>query len=310
MELLDSDCSVFGFANSGSPICGKIILCNSKCLDLQIIERDGEYHDDIVVRGQTLALCLFSGRKTYVNRLFLPYLASQECGPCCRDSCLSSKIDQTTINKQQISHFLIQKGFHVTKLLPLWISGLCPSSVQNLVHQELAYLLVEQARQYLSTLQFDGSAFDPGACALSLLWNVLWIADGLDILLLVCRYTDMEKDTEFIEVLQEACYKTITHRGLVSLSDIADFIRSKGLSRVNLSNENIESIVDTLIYDGRVDEVEGACGVQYRPALLQLPESSTLASIPCGVCPVFNECRPGGVVSPETCVYYDKWLDF
>ncbi|CAD7701120.1 unnamed protein product [Ostreobium quekettii] len=123
-------------------------------------------------------------------------------------------------------------------------------------------------------------------------------------------YTDMEKDTEFIEVLQEACFRVINHRGLASLADIADFIRSKNLSRVDLSNSNIKSIVDTLIYDGRVDEVEGSSGVQYRSALLQLPDSSALTSVPCGVCPVFNECRPGGIVSPESCIYYDKWLDF
>ena len=25
---------------------------------------------------------------------------------------------------------------------------------------------------------------------------------------------------------------------------------------------------------------------------------------------VFNECKPNGVISPETCEYYQRWLEF
>jgi DNA-directed RNA polymerase III subunit RPC6 len=35
-----------------------------------------------------------------------------------------------------------------------------------------------------------------------------------------------------------------------------------------------------------------------------------LTQSPCGRCPVFKQCRPGGAVSPETCVYMDDWLKF
>jgi len=27
----------------------------------------------------------------------------------------------------------------------------------------------------------------------------------------------------------------------------------------------------------------------------------------CGVCPVFDQCAPGGIISPETCVYFPHW---
>jgi hypothetical protein len=27
----------------------------------------------------------------------------------------------------------------------------------------------------------------------------------------------------------------------------------------------------------------------------------------CGVCPVFDQCAPGGIISPETCVYLPQW---
>ena len=124
------------------------------------------------------------------------------------------------------------------------------------------------------------------------------------------RYTDTEKDTEFIEVLRKACYKKITISGTASLAEISSFIKDKRLSKVHLRDENVKSVLDTLVYEGRIDEVESPDGVYYRPTLLTLPETSALTSIPCGVCPVFHDCRPGGHISPELCIYFDKWLDF
>lgn len=35
-----------------------------------------------------------------------------------------------------------------------------------------------------------------------------------------------------------------------------------------------------------------------------------LSQVPCTRCPVKMKCRPGGVVSPETCKYLDDWLEF
>jgi hypothetical protein len=33
-----------------------------------------------------------------------------------------------------------------------------------------------------------------------------------------------------------------------------------------------------------------------------------LSAVPCGTCPVAASCKPGGLVSPETCVYISHWL--
>ncbi len=54
------------------------------------------------------------------------------------------------------------------------------------------------------------------------------------------------------------------------------------------------------------DDVED----HYRPAVHTIPDTSAVTMTPCGVCPVFSECHDGGLVSPQTCVYYDKWLQF
>lgn len=31
---------------------------------------------------------------------------------------------------------------------------------------------------------------------------------------------------------------------------------------------------------------------------------------PCGKCPVFQFCAPGAEISPESCTYLTKWLEF
>jgi DNA-directed RNA polymerase III subunit RPC6 len=79
--------------------------------------------------------------------------------------------------------------------------------------------------------------------------------------------------------------------------------------QVELSEADVLSIVMSLVYDSRVDEVDGEDGDDhYRPALLPPPDESPFTNVPCAVCPVFSQCRPGGVISPETCVYFDQWL--
>ena len=74
-----------------------------------------------------------------------------------------------------------------------------------------------------------------------------------------CRYTESQFDSEFIEVLREACFAYLQRQGDTTLKDIAKFIRAKGFSRVDLREEDIQTIVQTLIYDGRIDQVLTAC---------------------------------------------------
>ena len=151
-------------------------------------------------------------------------------------------------------------------------------------------------------------------------------------------YTEHEYDAEFIHVLREQCVKFILARGKVTLEDVCDFVKQTKLSHVELGQEEVLQIVNTLVYDGKVDAHEeleldkerdpddpaGEHGgdddddldymenviVVYRPASLPIPESSAFTAVPCGVCPVFQECAPGGLVSPETCQYMQDWLSF
>lgn len=148
-------------------------------------------------------------------------------------------------------------------------------------------------------------------------------------------YTEHEYDAEFISVLREQCVKFILSRGKVTLEDVCEFVRKTKLSHVELGQEEVLQIVNTLVYDGKVDAHEEVQAdpdanpddpmgegedddmdymenviVVYTPASLPIPESSAFTAVPCGVCPVFGECSPGGLVSPETCEYMQEWLAF
>ena len=130
-------------------------------------------------------------------------------------------------------------------------------------------------------------------------------------------YTGHEYDSEFIAVLRQECHKYIRREKRCTVDMMYEFVRSTKLSRVELSVEEVLQIVNTLVYDGKVDAhesgrhngrpyLEGT--VFYTPAAMPLQEHSDLTSVPCGVCPVAAECHKGGDISPETCVYYDAWL--
>eukprot|EP00873_Tetraselmis_striata_P028789 jgi/Tetstr1/449053/TSEL_036268.t1 len=124
-------------------------------------------------------------------------------------------------------------------------------------------------------------------------------------------YTEQEFDSEFIEALREACFRYIDRQGDATLTDISAFIATKGFSKVDLRDEDVLSIVNTLVYDGRVDCIEDEEETEhFRPAMLSIPKQSAFTALPCGVCPVFNECTIGGPISPATCAYFDRWLDF
>ncbi|KAK2160254.1 hypothetical protein LSH36_137g04046 [Paralvinella palmiformis] len=83
--------------------------------------------------------------------------------------------------------------------------------------------------------------------------------------------------------------------------------------------EDIETILDTLVYDGKVEKTitasantsseRGADQVWLYRTLTPLIPPTGLMRMPCGVCPIFNECCDDGIVSPTKCIYMKEWLD-
>ncbi|XP_022106168.1 DNA-directed RNA polymerase III subunit RPC6-like isoform X2 [Acanthaster planci] len=150
-------------------------------------------------------------------------------------------------------------------------------------------------------------------------------------------YSDQDFESEFVEVLNQQCYKFLQQKADLaaesqldpilrrnqsygSSEDVWKFIRELGISKVELAVEDIETILNTLIYDGKVEMTvqlragatsSGTPGqVKLYRATQPLTEPAGIMRVPCGVCPVFNQCYDGGSISPSTCVYMKEWMDY
>ena len=129
---------------------------------------------------------------------------------------------------------------------------------------------------------------------------------------------DQQPDREFIETIRNVVATYIEkHGGMVSVEEVADKIAESGVSNQILQVEDVGNILKTLVYDVVLDaySVEEQRGkdrvvtVKYGKSKQTVPESTPFTDIPCGVCPVFNNCHEGGPVAPEKCEYYKKWLE-
>ncbi|CAL1298514.1 unnamed protein product [Larinioides sclopetarius] len=144
-------------------------------------------------------------------------------------------------------------------------------------------------------------------------------------------YSDQEFESEFVDVLNQQCYRYLQQEKAIadklsdpvsrrrasfkSSKDICDYINGLKVSKVQLSVQDIETILDTLVFDGKVeksvistsseDGSEKVYGV-----IKPLISNCGLMRVPCGVCPVHNECRDGGIISPTTCPYMKEWLEY
>lgn len=84
--------------------------------------------------------------------------------------------------------------------------------------------------------------------------------------------------------------------------------------------DDIETILNTLIYDGKVEMTviaakEGTVGsvdgqVKLYRGVNAILQPTGLVKTPCGLCPVFADCHEGGEISPSSCAYMTEWLDF
>lgn len=143
-------------------------------------------------------------------------------------------------------------------------------------------------------------------------------------------YSNNYFETEFVEVLNQQCYKYLLrkseasahlgnpierkHKSWAKSDEICDFIAKLGISKVDLTRGDIENILETLVYDGKVEKfvvtnpVTNTNFFTYR-AIQQLNLPTALMRMPCGVCPVNDECHEAGIISPTTCVYLKEWFE-
>ncbi|XP_073413544.1 DNA-directed RNA polymerase III subunit RPC6 isoform X2 [Dendrobates tinctorius] len=150
-------------------------------------------------------------------------------------------------------------------------------------------------------------------------------------------YSDQDFESEFVEVLNQQCFKFLQTKAeaardskqnpmiqrnssFASSHEVWKYICELGISKVELSMEDIETILNTLIYDGKVEMTiiaakEGTVGcvdgqMKLYRAVNPIIQPAGLVRTPCGLCPVFHDCHEGGEISPSNCIYMTEWLEY
>ena len=82
----------------------------------------------------------------------------------------------------------------------------------------------------------------------------------------------------------------------------------QGISKVQLRLEDIEAILDTLVFDGKVEKTIKDHDKKYYRSIEPLVPTTGLVRIPCGICPVSRNCGDVGAINPTKCTYLRDWL--
>ncbi|KAF8087563.1 hypothetical protein N665_0578s0016 [Sinapis alba] len=144
-------------------------------------------------------------------------------------------------------------------------------------------------------------------------------------------YIDGALDVSKIEGLKEICVKILEmlkRKNKVATFDVIySYFDKEGSSDADkLTREQIKEILKNLVLDNVVMEVKSNGLSSDFSAATRIGEicykltgkksgggearDGAFALVPCGACPHIGLCTPDGVISPTTCAYFQKWLDF
>uniref|UniRef100_A0A915Q7C3 DNA-directed RNA polymerase III subunit RPC6 n=1 Tax=Setaria digitata TaxID=48799 RepID=A0A915Q7C3_9BILA len=137
-------------------------------------------------------------------------------------------------------------------------------------------------------------------------------------------YSDQQLDSQFVETLAHICVAMLQSKrkfsednhkhdpaaarefAFVRSTEVTQFIREKGVCRVQLNTPDIESILSVALLDGLI---ERRADGMYRALMAKITRCAP-SVCPCIHCPVEADCKPGHVISPQNCEYFTNWLDW
>lgn len=139
-------------------------------------------------------------------------------------------------------------------------------------------------------------------------------------------YQDQDFEAEFVDILNQQCFRFLEQKreqagqwaggpidarniAFASSKEVWKFISDLGISKVKLSVEDLEMILNTLVYDGKVEKSLATDGSKLYRSVQPLLTSPGLIQVPCGVCPVRKNCCDIGDVTPTKCQYITEWLE-
>ncbi|CAN8264973.1 unnamed protein product [Cochlearia groenlandica] len=134
-------------------------------------------------------------------------------------------------------------------------------------------------------------------------------------------YLDGSLDIDKIEGLKEVCVKILErHKHKVVTFGVICSYFEKVVDKDMLTKAQTKEILNNLVLDNVIMEVKSnGLGefsatrigeVCYKLTCKKAGNGEEFASIPCTACPSIGLCSADGVISPSTCVYFKKWLDF
>lgn len=139
-------------------------------------------------------------------------------------------------------------------------------------------------------------------------------------------YQDSDFEAEFVDVLNQQCLRflqlrredarklregpfAVQMKTFCTVSEVHKFISELGISKIKLDEEDLETILKTVVYDGRAQRVLQADGSYLYKAVDSLLPPEGLVQTPCGICPVISNCSDVGSITPKTCAYLQEWLE-
>ena len=128
---------------------------------------------------------------------------------------------------------------------------------------------------------------------------------------------DQQIDQEFVSALQKVV-KMVVHKSPmpVSAETVCKDVSAFAAFNAKLELEDVQKVLKVLCYEVELERItirDPATGMpvdRFRKSRWPKVGGPALTSIPCGVCPVFNECssEPGALISPSNCEYMREWF--
>jgi len=124
-------------------------------------------------------------------------------------------------------------------------------------------------------------------------------------------------DEEFVSKLQQVV-KTFVMKASapVSAEKVCRDVVESHAFHAKLELEDVHKVLKVLCYEVELEKIivkdpdTGERVERFRKSRWPKVGRPALTSIPCGVCPVFNECssEPGALISPSNCEYMKAWF--
>ncbi|KAG6462254.1 hypothetical protein O3G_MSEX013153 [Manduca sexta] len=139
-------------------------------------------------------------------------------------------------------------------------------------------------------------------------------------------YQDQDFDLEFVDILNIQCLRFLNQRAdsvknnprgpivgrtqsYATVAEVQKYITDLGISKVQLDAEEVITILNTLVYDGKAESSVYPDGSKVYRAIESLIPPPGLVEVPCGVCPLIHKCSSQGLITPQDCNYITEWLD-